>query len=292
MKAKMLSVLAALALSCTIAPANAMELEPLPFGNDVACMPSPDYPQPILLLPGTWDGAQAMAPLGEDLKKGGGCVFALSYGRDESLLVTKLLDVKAAYPKGAVGDMNASAAQVAQAIEDIALHTAAGQAAGGKVDVVGHSQAGALIRLALEQNGAQHVDQVITLGGTNHGILPRFSSVAALNHHPAIRRVGEQLLSIAAMQQLGDSEVVANLDSFPDTQPGVRYTVVTSKGDMVSVPYDNGFLTAGEGAQVDNVVIQERCGVDAMYSHDDLRDGQPSRNLVQNVLRGRVANCD
>ncbi|AZA12018.1 esterase/lipase family protein [Corynebacterium gerontici] len=287
-----LSLLCALAIAVTVPHAAARDLEPLTFGSDASCVSSLEYPEPILLLPGTWDGAQAMAPLGQDLRNAGACVFALTYGRDESLLVSKLVDAHAAYTKGAVGDMRASAVEVADAIEEIALHTDAGRAAGGKVDLVGHSQAGALIRMALAGGAADYVDQVITLGGTNHGILPLASQIAEPNHHRASRAVGEQLLSTAAMQQLGDSDVVAELNAIPDTQAGIRYTVVTSQGDLVSVPYRRGFLAAVDGAEVDNVVIQERCGVQPWYSHDDLRDGQPSRNLVRNVLAGRAAFCE
>jgi triacylglycerol lipase len=40
--------------------------------------------------------------------------------------------------------------------------------------------------------------------------------------------------------------------------PGINYTILTTKYDEVSTPYTDSFLTAGPGATVNNIVIQER----------------------------------
>lgn len=265
--------------------------EPLEWGNDFACVPNPAHPRPVLLLPGTWAGAKDFSSLGQRLKAQGYCVYSLTYGRDHRSLSGAVIDLDRDHPKGGVGEMHRSAEQVRAAIEDVLHDTAAGRAAGA-VDLVGHSQAGALIKYVLAHRGGSGIHQVITLGGTNHGTTLVLVNALHPNGHPVLQRAGEALLGQAPLQQVVDAPMVAELNALPDTVPGVRYTVVTSKNDLVSTPHERGFLQAVPGAEVDNLVIQQRCGVNAHVSHDDLRDGALAGSLVAHALADEPARCD
>ena len=39
-------------------------VEKFDWGNDPTCVPTPEHPNPVVLVPGTWAGAHDMAPLG------------------------------------------------------------------------------------------------------------------------------------------------------------------------------------------------------------------------------------
>uniref|UniRef100_UPI003D78FFC5 esterase/lipase family protein n=1 Tax=Nocardia brasiliensis TaxID=37326 RepID=UPI003D78FFC5 len=48
--------------------------------NDWTCVPAAAYPQPVLLVHGTWDNQSAWDTLAPQLKAHGVCVFSLNYG--------------------------------------------------------------------------------------------------------------------------------------------------------------------------------------------------------------------
>ncbi|HTU29747.1 MAG TPA: lipase, partial [Solirubrobacteraceae bacterium] len=59
--------------------------------------------------------------------------------------------------------------------------------------------------------------------------------------------------------------------------PGVSYTTIVSRNDEVVTPYTNQFLTAGPGATVHNILLQNVCALDqgehlsVVYDHIALR---------------------
>ena len=270
--------------SADLGSAAAVE-EPFPelgWANDPGCVPSPEHPQPVLLIHGTWSVAQDMAKLGAPLVDAGYCVFSLEYGWHRE-------SVRGGIPgSNGVGDVRESAAAVDRAIRHVAGETAAGRAA-GKVDVVGHSQAALLMRLAMNDHGAaEFVDDAIYLAGTHRGT--SMDGLDQLNLHSSSGAVaiGDAILGPAAMQQLNGSDVVAHLETLPDTQPGVDYTVLASADDTTASTAPGAFLEAGPGATVTNALIQDVCpAAPSPFTHDDMRDHPVTHGLVLEALAGR-----
>lgn len=274
--------------SADLGSAAAVE-EPFPelgWANDPGCVPSPEHPQPVLLIHGTWSVAQDMAKLGAPLVDAGYCVFSLEYGWHRE-------SVRGGIPgSNGVGDVRESAAAVDRAIRHVAGETAAGRAA-GKVDVVGHSQAALLMRLAMNDHGAaEFVDDAIYLAGTYRGT--SMDGLDQLNLHSSSGAVaiGDAILGPAAMQQLNGSDVVAHLETLPDTQPGVDYTVLASADDTTASTAPGAFLEAGPGATVTNALIQDVCPTaPSPFTHDDMRDHPVTHGLVLEALAGRPVVC-
>lgn len=268
-------------------------VEKFDWGNDPTCVPTPEHPNPVVLVPGTWAGAHDMAPLGTYLQGHGYCVYSLTYGIDNRSISGKAMDIKGtitSHPAGGLGDMHASADQLHDFVHNVATNTDAG-AASGNVDIVAHSQGGAITRMMLNKYGAKEVSHVVTLSGTNHGTMELGVSALQPNRDPLLRTAGNNILGTAPMQQVTDSDVVAHLNSIPDTEPGVDYTVLATETDIASTPPRASYLTAGPGATVRNVMIQDVCPVGLYYSHDDMRDKAPSHELVDNALSGRAVQC-
>ncbi|MFD8880266.1 hypothetical protein [Corynebacterium xerosis] len=94
------------------------------------------------------------------------------------------------------------------------------------------------------------------------------------------------------MQQLNGSDVVARLDSLPDTQPGVDYTVLASADDTTASTAPGAFLEAGPGATVTNALIQAVFpAVPSPFTHDHMRDHPIVHGLVPEALPKRPVVC-
>ncbi|MGW1747040.1 hypothetical protein ACWCRD_15820 [Streptomyces sp. NPDC002092] len=75
--------------------------------------------------------------------------------------------------------------------------------------------------------------------------------------HPAARPSKPfGLDSPAAEDQTIGSPVLQQLYAKGDTEPGVTYTNIVTRTDVVVTPYTNQFLTAGPGATVHNILLQ------------------------------------
>lgn len=252
------------------------------WANDASCTPSVPGAQPVLLVHGTWSNAEEMEPLGRGLADEGYCVFAVNYGADDQSVAGLVSG------QGAVGDMSAGAAEIHRAIRHVAEVTGS-----PAIDVVGHSQGAAMIKLAMNDYGdADLVDDAIYLAGTHKGTT--LYGVGNLDVHssPEVVDAGAAVLGRAPMQQLVGSAEVAHLNSLPDTQPGVDYTVLVSRNDQTATRAPEAFLEAGPGATVTNVVVQDVCpDGPAFIRHVDMRDGAEARELVSAALAGRPVVC-
>jgi hypothetical protein len=68
---------------------------------------------------------------------------------------------------------------------------------------------------------------------------------------------------------------MTRLNAGGDTEPGVQYTVITTRNDEVVTPYTSAFLS---GPDVTNIVVQDQCPLDQVehvaipYDHIALRD--------------------
>ncbi|MEV6949694.1 alpha/beta fold hydrolase [Streptomyces sp. NPDC051172] len=219
--------------------------------NDFSCRPSAAHPYPVVLVHGTFENAldnwSGLAPV---LERAGYCVFALNYGETKPHALLK-----------AAGPIPASAAQLAHYVDKVRAATGA-----KKVDLVGHSQGGGLMPqwyLRFDK-GAAKVHQLVGINPSSHGT----TAIGTIHLLDAVLDVAGQagkpfgLDSPAAKDQTIGSPVLQQLYAKGDTESGVTYTDIVSRTDVVVTPYTNQFLTAGPGATVHNILLQNVCPLD------------------------------
>lgn len=242
--------------------------------DDWSCRPARAHPRPVVLVHGTWGNQNDWDVLAPSLKIEGYCVFSLNYGRDTSSVLGALPGMYA------TGDIPTSAAELAAFVDRVLAATGA-----ARVDLVGHSQGALVARQYLRfGGGADHVAQLISLAGTNHGssmrgIAPRLPPGVVA----ALPTVLTPVAGIAAAQQLVGSEFLRTLNADGDTVPGIAYTVIASARDDASTPPEATFLQAGPGATVDNVWVQELCPADA-FDHATLPQSPTVDFIIKRAL--------
>ncbi len=245
---------------------SALTPEAAPVGaNDWTCVPSAAHPHPVVLAHGTsanaystWSG---LAPV---LKRQGYCVFALNFGRSDPLQKGGLGSILPGfYGSGPIED---SAKELARYVDAVLAATGAPQ-----VDIVAHSQGGLVARQYLRFEGGtgpggNKVGKLVTLAATNHGTT--LSGIASLDR---VLRDGlgvnldpllDYPVGVSGVEQVFDSPFLRNLNAGGDTEPGIDYTVLATRYDEVSSPYEWTFLTPGPGATVQNITVQDRCPSD------------------------------
>lgn len=236
-----------------------------PGANDFSCKPKAGQ-NPVVLVHGTWENAYdnwaALAPV---LKRAGYCVFAPNYGRTD-LLNGGGLGVALPGTNGVVA-IEYSAAQLGAYIDRVRRATGS-----PKVDVIGHSQGGLVTRQWMKFGGGADYDhpernkigKLITLGATNKGTT--LLGIGALgrginNLGPAFNVLGvtELLVGRSGIQQTVDSPFIRNLNRSKLVFPGVDYTIVGTRYDEVTTPYDLTFIRR---PGVRNIVLQNGCEQD------------------------------
>ncbi|MFG1665790.1 esterase/lipase family protein [Streptomyces sp. Y7] len=231
--------------------------------NDFACRPDAAHPRPVVLVHGTlenrYDNWAALAPR---LKEAGYCVFALNHGGSSGPLL-------------GTEDMTTSSRQLADFVDRVLAATGAAE-----VDLVGHSQGGMMPRHYIKNlGGAAKVDKLVALTPSNHGTT--FSGLGLL---ALVIPGGNAVLGAgckACSQQLVGSGFLRELNAGAETDPGVTYTVITTRYDEVVTPYTSAYLDAAPN--VTNVTLQDLCPGDFTdhigITYDDLATG-----LVFNAL--------
>ncbi|MGW4371294.1 esterase/lipase family protein [Nocardia takedensis] len=231
-----------------------------PGTNDWSCKPTAEHPRPVIALHGTWMNAyNGFAFMGQPLKDAGFCVFTFNYGRSNLLQGGGLGSVLPGVM--GTGYIQDSADQVALFVDRVLAATGADE-----VDVIAHSQGGALANWYTKfDGGAAKVNKLITFGATHHGTT--LDGIGALGR--AINNLGIDVLGLveifvghAGIQQTVGSDFVNTLNANGDTVAGVDYTVVGTRYDEVTTPFDLTFLKAGPGATVNNIVLQDGCESD------------------------------
>ncbi|MYW63221.1 alpha/beta fold hydrolase [Streptomyces sp. SID8379] len=243
-----------------------------PGANDWGCRPSAEHPQPVVLVHGTlenmndnWRGA---APL---LANNGYCVFAFNYGADDESSAVQ-----------GTGAMKTSAAKLGTFVDKVRAATGAAE-----VDLVGHSQGGGPMPrhyLKNDPSAAGKVAKLIGITPSNHGTT--LSGITELGRALHILEPANDLLtktSPALVEQEIGSDFNKELDAGGDTVPGVDYTVIASKYDEVVTPYTNSYLTAGPGATVKNIRVQDACAKD-LTDHLEAAYDPISLTYVLNAL--------
>lgn len=220
---------------------------PPPGANNWSCQLTAAHPYPVILVHGTFanmdDNWQAASPL---LANHGYCVYAFNYG-----------GTSASSPVQGVGDIAASASQLASFVNTVLAATGA-----AKVDLVGHSQGGMMPRYYVNfLGGAGKVNDFVAFAPSNHGTtLDNLTNLA--NLLGVAGEINGALGSVCAacVEQEQGSAFLANLNAAP-TVASVDYTVIESADDEVVTPYTSAFLPAA--ANVTNITVQKQCVLDA-----------------------------
>ncbi|MFH0519990.1 esterase/lipase family protein [Streptomyces sp. M41] len=242
--------------------------------NDWTCRPTAAHPRPVVLLHATYTNAHMnWSMLSPRLKRAGYCVFAPNYGGEPGV------------PLKATRHVPDSAREVARYVDRVLDATGARQ-----VDLVGHSQGGGVLpRWYLRFEGGtdpakparNKVRRLIGLAPSNHGTT--VAGLGTLTTELGLDRPVSLLAGQAYADQMVGSAVNTTLDRGGDTQPGVTYTVIATRYDEVVTPYHHQFLTAGPGAKVRNITLQDVCPQDRS-EHISIAYDSNALQLVLNAL--------
>ncbi|MFD4358005.1 lipase family alpha/beta hydrolase [Nocardia sp. NPDC058518] len=245
----------------------------LPGANDPACVPSPEHPDPVVLLHGTGGGGQTnwgvYAPL---LANEGYCVFSLTYGA-----------YALPWPVSAIGGMRPieqSAAEVAAFVDGVLARTGA-----ERVDLIAHSQGNIVGNYYLKRlGGGDRVGKLVGIAppwlGTNAfgaGDIARFSR--ALGAGPAFDAVSSSLCQACGQMFTGSPFMTAlNADGVYDAR--VTYTNIVSAFDELVVPHTSGLVP---GPNATSIVVQDGCAQD-FSEHLAIAGSQRAAGHVLNAL--------
>ncbi|HKM25188.1 MAG TPA: alpha/beta fold hydrolase [Corynebacterium sp.] len=219
-----------------------------PF-NDPTCVPTPEFPVPVILIHGTAGGSGHMVTLAEKLVAAGACTWALNYGADQFSMLS------ASAGRYGYADPFLSVHELGSFVDGVLRRTGASQ-----VDLVGHSQGGTLTKgYVMGLDGAGKVRRVVTLGATLHGTdVNGWNWVGSVVQ--AVPGSSTFLAGEAAVQQLWHSEFVDWLNGFPDAAPGVTYTALYTASDTIATPNETSMIDPGtSGADVVNVEVESAC---------------------------------
>lgn len=151
-------------------------------------------------------------------------------------------------PGNGMGDIQIAAEYVVNAIRT--MH----DRAGGRIQILGHSQGGMVPRWALKYwpDTRAMVDDLVGLAPSNHGTIDAYAicAVPVLGCSPAI------------WQQETTSRFLQALNTGPETWAGISYTDVYTQLDEVVVPNlteaGSSSLHTGDGT-IRNVAVQQVC---------------------------------
>ncbi len=230
-----------------------------PGANDWSCKPKQGQ-DPVVLVHGTWENAyNNWAMLSPALKSAGYCVYALNYG----ILPTLQGGGLGALLPGAfgTGDIAQSGTQLGDFVTKVLSTTGA-----SKVNMVGHSQGGITARQYIRYDGgASKVANLVTLGATNNGTsLDGIGTLGRTINNLGIDVLGPIALGVGAsgIQQVYDSPFIKNLNKGGVYAVGdVKYTIVGSRYDEITTPYQSTFFPAGT-KNTRNIVLQNGCEQD------------------------------
>ncbi len=148
-------------------------------------------------------------------------------------------------PGSGLGDIGAISQNLNQKADQVRARTGA-----ARVDLIGHSQGGLVIRHYLKfRGGANEVDSAISLGAPHYG--------AAVANLLTLLGLGSCAGVVACRQMTIGSSFLAALNAGDDTIGNVSYTNIASVNDGIVQPYTTSFL-ADDGNNA-NVRVQKQC---------------------------------
>ncbi len=233
--------------------------------NDWSCRPTPVHPRPVVLVHATFVNMDlnwaVVSPL---LRREGYCVFAFNYGATNPQLpgVGGLAPV-------------AESGQVMRAFVDRVREATGSE----KVDLVGHSQGGMLLKYFISGlGGGAHVHQAVAMAPTIHGTT--LSGLATLG--TAFPALAGPVKSSApgAWDQSTGSDFMRALNALPDTAGGAKLTVISTIYDMVVTPVGSQRPT-GPGTKW--ILLQNQCGLDFVDHVGMALDSIAHRNILNEL---------
>lgn len=236
--------------------------------NDPSCRPTAAHPSPVVLLHGLGaNGSEDIDQIQAQLTSLGYCTFSLTYGTGYYGSFV-----------GGVNDINSSAAQIAGFIRQVLAETGA-----PKVDLVGHSE-GAFQSLYVTktQGISSSIDKVVAIAPPTHGT--SFGGLQNIGDTLGAQFLYNTVLNtfgcLACDQLLTNGTAVNTLNNGPIAQPGVAYTVMTSKYDELVTPTSTSFVNE---PGVVNEYVQDFCPNDPVGHIGEAYDSNVW-NLIENAL--------
>ncbi|TDZ77296.1 Lipase precursor [Mycobacteroides salmoniphilum] len=229
---------------------------------------------PVVLVHGTAENEKYWDSMKTSLHNAGMKAFTFEYGQTGFQGLVGSIGQKVGL-RG-FGDVEVSTQQLADEVATVLDLTGA-----GKVDLVGHSQGGLLIKNFVAQDKSDSVANVVQLAPSTHGttfsgladfVGPVGNSVDINGWKPvkdAIYGAAGALAWPSLSQQTVGSRFLEKLNKLPDTKPGVDYLVVSTKDDVVATPYKSQFITAAPGSTAVNIEAHALPGVprDGVVDH-------------------------
>jgi triacylglycerol esterase/lipase EstA (alpha/beta hydrolase family) len=223
---------------------------PPPGANNWSCRPSAARPRPVVLVHGLFanmtDNWQTMSPL---LANNGYCVFALTYGNDNSDPSSPAAQF------GGLAPMEQSAAQLAAFVNKVLAKTGA-----RKVDIVGHSEGATMPDYYIEYlGGAAKVARYVGVSGVKHGTTLHGVGTFAAEYGTLFPGAPDPTGgSCGSCQEfLVGSDYIHKIEARAPAR-GVIYTNIATRYDELVSPHTSSFLA---GPHVTNITEQDHCVV-------------------------------
>lgn len=189
-----------------------------PGSNRFDCRDRNDRDPVVLLHATAMNQSANWAYLAPTLANAGYCVFSLTYGQTSW-----------SHNTGGLGNKERSAQQVAAFVDRVLAATGADQ-----VDIVGHSQGGAIAQLLTQLPGrAAQIDTLVGLSASNRG----YSRVGSITDRLPARAPGQSY--------------------WGPRHPSIRYVNLATRFDAISTPYQLTLMPPAPG--VTNTVVQDVC---------------------------------
>jgi len=225
--------------------------------NDPTCTPTAAHPDPVVVLHGL--GAtyyEDLNVLQASLAGHGYCTFSETYG-----------DYPGFPYVGGLRPVADSAAEIKDQILRVLAETGA-----SKVDIVGHSEGGFQSLYVTKTQGiADRIDTVVAIAPPTHGTT--FGNLVNLAYLFGVRSQVATVLNTfgchACDDLITDGAAVKTLTTGPIAQPGVHYTVITSRYDELVTPTSTSFV---KEPGVVNEYVQDFCPFDPVGHLNEAND--------------------
>lgn len=238
--------------------------------NDPSCKPSAAHPRPVVFLHGL--GATYYEDLNflqSHVAGLGYCTFSSTYGAHPGFPYA-----------GGLRPVADSAGEIKAFIQQVLAQTGA-----AKVNIVGHSEGGFQSFYVTKTQGiAESVGNVVAIAPPTHG-----TTFAGLYHLAYLFGQAERDAVGAALATMGcpacsdlgiGGSAVATLGDGPIAQPGVAYTIITSRFDELVTPTRTSFVRE---PGVTNKYVQDSCPYDPVGHLNEAYDLNVW-HLVENAL--------
>jgi triacylglycerol esterase/lipase EstA (alpha/beta hydrolase family) len=241
------TTLTAVTSSATASAASAAPTAISSGVNNWFCRPSAAHPNPVVLIHGLGgNGPGHWAFVAPALASQGYCVFHKTYGAPIPLL-----------PVGGLKPVDQSARELARFIDDVLDATHATE-----VDLVGHSEGGfQSLYIPKVLNYGAKVESVVSLAPPTHGT--DFGGWVDLADFLGIRGLVDIVLATFGCQACPDllpgGGAVTKLTNGPIAVPGVKYTIIASRADVLVTPNETSFVRE---PGVTNMYVQDTCPFD------------------------------